>query len=239
MRGNQGRLNALGRVDTWIAERIKPLEWLISDVLAYFPVFVADIGDGLYVDVWDFDPATPAELYIQAAAPGDHRYTPVYGGGYERCAPISWSSRSRANVITVRGHLAASGGYFTTQLWSGDPTDAGTFFPAVTSPAVTTRNHPYLAQSFALFGRNELDVQVPTVSDPPTLDRIAHYLTVREALPAAEVGYIIPWRKRNMRPGMRVSVTDDGLGLDGAPGVVSGYRYTDGQLQVRVSLLPR
>lgn len=224
--GAQDRLNQLGRIDTYLAERVKPLDWLLNDVLAYFPVFVTDAGDGIYVDVWDYRSDSRAEAYIDTSQ-----------GGCERVAPISWTSRSNANVITVRGHLASSGALFTTQTWSGDPTDADATAPVLISPAVTTRRHPLLSRSFTRFGRNELDVQVPTVQDPDTLDKIAEYLVHREALPTAEVGYILPWRRFSPRLGMRVAVTDDGLGLTEAPGVLTGYKYVQNTLQVRVVLL--
>lgn len=224
--GNQSKLNALGRVDTYLAERVKPLDWLISDVLAYFPVFVADVGDGLYVDSWDYRPNVQPELYVDTTQ-----------GGCERVAPISWTARSNANVITVRGHLVSSGGLFTTQTWSGDPADI--LANATTQSDRITRSHPFLSRSFTKFGRNELDVQVPTVQDPDTLDKIAEYFVHREALPTAEVGYVVPWRRTYPRPGMRVAVTDDDLGLSEAPGVLTGYKYEDGVLLIRVSLLAR
>ena len=221
---NQDKLNALGRVDTWIASRIKPLDWLISDVLAYFPVFVADMGDGLYVDVWDYDPDSQPELYIDTSI-----------GGFERCAPVSWSSDSRASHLSVSGGLLASGGYNTTILASGDLLDQSLSNVVVNR---VVRNDYLLGKSLSIFGKNEIEIQVPTVSDQVTLDRILTYHINKCALPTASVGYIIPWRKTSVRPGMRVQVNDTAAGLMDAKGVISGFRYTAGTLQVKVSLLP-
>ena len=224
---NQDKLNALGRVDTWIANRVKPLEWLLNDVLAYFPVFVADMGDGLYVDVWDYDPDSPPELYIDTSI-----------GGFERCAPVSWSSQTPASKITVRGHIAASGSYFTTVEYSGNPDDSAFDATYLVSGLNVIRRNELLSRSFQLFGENEIEIQVPTVQEPATLDRIADFNVQKYALPTASVGYIIPWRKTSVRPGMRVLVNDTGAGLTSAKGVISGFRYTAGTLQVKVSLLP-
>lgn len=223
---NQDRLNKLGRIDTWISQRIKPLDWLVSDVLPYFPVFVADLGEGIFVDIWDYDPATPAELYIDTSI-----------AGYERCAPVAWTSQTIANVISVDGALAASGDYFTSIVYSGDDEDLADN-ATLGSANRAVRSNPILRHSFHLFDRNELAVQVPTVYDSATLDRIGDFLSYKYALPTASVGYIIPWRKTSPRPGMRVEVTDPVAGFTNAKGVISGFRYLDGTLQVNVSMLP-
>lgn len=225
--GNQDKLNALGRVDTWIAARIKPLDWLISDVLAYFPVFVADMGDGLYVDVWDYSPDALTELYIDTRI-----------GGFERCSPVAWSSQAVASKITVRGHICSNGSYYTTVVGSGNPDDVAEPDVDLVSGTGVTRSSELLRRGYELFGENEIEVPVPTVQEPATLDRILDFHISKHALPTSSVGYIIPWRKTSVRPGMRVLVNDPEAGYTDAKGVVSGFRYTRGTLQVKVSMLP-
>ena len=227
--GNRSKLNRLGRVDTWIATRIRPLEWLISDVLAYFPVFIADVGDGIYVDVWNYN-ASPdhAELTIDTSLPG-----------FERVAPVSWSSSQIYNDITVSAGLsAASGAYTMSVRWSGSR-DSDPSMTTLALDDAAIRSSLRLQQSYALFDINETSVDVPVVSHAATIDSIGNYYAYKYALPSAEVGYIIPWRKTVPRPGMVVNVNDPDAGLNGAVGLLSGYRYVNGTLQVRISILTR
>ena len=228
--GNRDKLNRLGRVDTWLATRIRPLDWLVNDVLAYFPVFVSDLGDGLYVDAWEFDAsAEQVEMVINTEIPG-----------YERISPVSWSSSQVYNDITVKGGLsAASGEYIAQKRWSGDPAVLGESQQTLAFDGRAIRAHKLLTQSWELFDTNEVEVAIPTVTDSETLDKLGNYYVYKYALPRQEVGYSVPWRKVIPRPGMVVSVNDPDAGLNGAVGLLSGYRYVGGALQVRVAILTR
>jgi len=228
--GNRDKLNRLGRVDTWLATRIRPLDWLVNDVLAYFPVFVSDLGDGLYVDAWEFDAsAEQVEMVINTEVPC-----------YERISPVSWASSQVYNDITVKGGLsAASGEYIAQKRWSGDPAVLGESQQTLAFDGRAIRAHKLLTQSWELFDTNEVEVAIPTVTDSETLDKLGNYYVYKYALPRQEVGYSVPWRKVIPRPGMVVSVNDPDAGLNGAVGLLSGYRYVGGALQVRVAILTR
>ena len=228
--GNRDKLNRLGRVDTWLATRIRPLEWLVNDVLAYFPVFVSDLGDGLYVDAWEFDAsAEQVEMIINTDVPG-----------YERISPVSWSSSQVYNDITIKGGLsAASGEYIAQKRWSGDPAVLGESQQTLAFDGRAIRAHKLLTQSWEMFDTNEVVVALPTVTDSETLDKLGNYYVYKYALPRQEVGYSVPWRKVVPRPGMVVSVNDPDAGLNGAVGLVSGFRYASGTLQLRVAILTR
>lgn len=219
--GLRGALNLLGRVDTWISERVSPLDWLVSEVLAHFPVYIADSGRGLYVGIWRYD-AQPSDAVdvIDVSAPG-----------YARISPVAWTSGDVANEITIGGqYSAASGGLCKAILWSGDP--------AVYGADTSVRTHPLLQRSWSLFGRRELTVEAATIQDTATLDRIGAWAAARYALPRAEVGYRVPWRKVALDLGDVVLVRDPGAGLSERLGLVTGRRYS-GEQQVRVSILPR
>lgn len=225
------KLNLLGRIDTWISERVSPYEWLKGEVLAHFPCYVADSGKGVYVGIWPFD-AEPAlvEFVINTSLPG-----------FERISPMVWSQPSLGNHITIESqYSAATSKYMRYRQITGNPDAIEESWPgAATSTADTTLvRHPALEESFRMFGLAELDISVPTVSDPATLGRIAQYRANRHALPTAEVGYLIPWRRGIPALGGVVSVTDALLGLDGTLGVLTGIRLKDGQCEARVSLLP-
>ena len=228
--GNRDKLNRLGRVDTWLATRIRPLDWLINDVLTYFPVFVSDVGDGLYVDAWDYDAsASQVELVINTDIPG-----------FERISPVSWSSSQVYNDITIKGGpSAASGEYIAQKRWSGDPEVLGESQQTLAFDGRAIRAHKLLTQSWEMFDTNEVEVAIPTVVDSETLDKLGNYYVYKYALPRQEVGYSVPWRKVIPRPGMVVSVNDPDAGLNGAVGLLSGYRYVGGALQVRVAILTR
>lgn len=212
-------LNALGRVDTYIAERVKVLDWLLSDILAYFPIFTNDAGDGLYVDVWRYDATDEdVEVVIDVDVPGYERRSAV---GYEEGTPVS--------VITVNGHQSLlNDAFLETVNLSGDPIDA-----ADTSYASDSR----LAKSFQLFDLNELSIDVPTVQDRATLAKLATYYAYKYALPRAVVAYAVPWRKVNPRIGMVASINDSAAGLSGSRGIVRGFEYVDGELVLSISLV--
>ena len=220
--GLRGALNSLGRVDTWINERVSPLDWLTNEVLAHFPVYVTDSGRGLYVGIWRYD-AQPSDsvAVIDVTAPG-----------FARIAPVAWTSGEIANEIAISGqHSAASGGLCKSILWSGDP--------AVYEADPTVRTHPLLQRSWSLFGRRDRVVEAPTIQDTATLDRIGAWSAVRFALPRAEVGYRVPWRRVALEPGSVVTLLDPGAGLRDRLGLVTGRRYVSGEYQARVSVLPR
>lgn len=217
--GNVEALNDLGRVDTVITERIHPLDWLISDVLAFFPVFVNDAGDGLYVDVWRYDfGASEADLVIDVSRPG-----------FERRSAVAFSSADNYSAISVNGLEAANGSYLLNTTLTGDPDEIET----------GAASHPLLQRSFSLYGSQELDLEVRAVQDAATLARLAAFYAYKYALPRATVGYAVPWRNVAPRIGMAALVTDTAAGLDAARGIVSGYRYADGELVISLSLLPR
>lgn len=217
--GNVDALNALGRVDTVIVDRIHALDWLVSEVLAFFPVFINDAGDGLYIDVWRYDfGSTEADIVIDASIPG-----------YERRSAVSFSSADTYSVISVNGLEAANGAYLLNATISGDPEDIENGTPS----------HTLLQRSFNLYGAQELDLNVKVVQDQATLSRLAAFYAYKYALPRATVGYAVPWRKVTPRIGMAALVTDEAAGLTAARGIVSGYRYADGELVLSLSLLPR
>lgn len=218
--GAREALNALGRIDTFIDERISPLEWLTGQVLAYFPVFVADAGSGIYAGVWRYD-AQPSDaiLTIDTSLPG-----------YERTSAVSWGSADVANEISLEGGFSvASSGHLISRRWSGSPD----------LQDEEHRGHPLLSRSRALFGARELTASIPVVEDPATLDRIGAYLAYRHAMPRAEVGYRIPWRKAAVELGAVVAVEDGDVGLAGRLGIITGRRYSAGALEIRVNLLPQ
>ena len=225
------RLNLLGRVDTWISERIRPYEWLKNEVLAHFPCFIADSGKGVYVGVWPFNATMDqVELTIDTGLPG-----------FERVSPVAWSLPELGNHITVASQLsAATGKYMRYRQITGDPEAIEEAWPgAATSTADTTLvRHRLLEESFRTFGLTELDIEVPTVSDPATLGVIAQYRAVRHALPSAEVGYAIPWRKGIPELGVVVKVIDTDVGFDSNLGVLTGVRLSGGRCEARVALLP-
>lgn len=225
------RLNLLGRIDTWFSERISPYEWLKNEVLAHFPCFIADSGAGIYVGVWPFNATMDqVEMTIDTSLPG-----------FERVSPVAWTSPELGNHITVASQLsAATGKYMRYRQITGDPEAIEEAFPgAATSTADTTLvRHHLLEESFRTFGLAELDVEVPTVSDPATLGMIAQYRAVRHALPAAEVGYTVPWRKGVPELGTVVKVIDTDVGFDSDLGVLTGARLSGGRCEVRVSMLP-
>lgn len=217
--GNVEALNAMGRVDVAITDRIHPLDWLVSEVLAYFPVFVNDAGNGLYVDVWRYDfGASEADIVIDVAHPG-----------YERRSAVAFSSSDNYSTISVNGLEAANGAYLLNTTLTGAPEEI----------AAGVASHPLLQRSFNLYGHQELDLSVRVVQDGATLARLASFYAYKYALPRAIVGYSIPWRKVAPRIGMTAIVTDPAAGLSAARGIVSGYRYADGELVISLSLLPR
>lgn len=226
----RARLNALGRIDTWISERVSPYEWLKNEVLAHFPVFVSDAGAGVYVDLWPFD-GTDAQsvLTIDTSLPG-----------YERIAPVAWDQPELANSITLACQFSAAAGSCQRYVvMSGDPdAEVGVEGAATSEADSPLLRHPLLDASFQDFGLAELEVEIQTVSDRATIFRIAQYMAFKHALPRAEVGYAIPWRKGIPELGRRVVINDAPVGLSDAAGVLTGIRFANGRCEARVSLLP-
>jgi len=224
------RLNRIGRIDTWISERVRPYEWLKNEVLAHFPVYISDAGDGVYVDVWPFD-GTDAHsvLEIDTSLPG-----------FERITPVSWDQPELANSISIAHQYSdAVGSCLRYVVMSGDPdATVGIEGAATSSSDSPLLRHPLLDASYQDFGLAELEVEIPTVSDRATIYRIAQFMAFKYALPRAEVGYSIPWRKGIPELGRRVVVNDAPVGLTDAAGVLTGVRMTNGRCEVRVSLLP-
>lgn len=215
--GNVDALNALGRIDTVILERVHLLDWLI-DILKFFPVFIDDAGDGLYVDLWRYDfTDSDVELDIDVASPG-----------YERRSAISYAASDTYSSISVNGLQTANGKYLLNVTLSGISAD-------IEAGALS---HPLLQESYRLFGVNELDLEVPCVQDAATVARLAQFYAYKYALPRGSVGYAVPWRKVTPRVGMAARINDPAAGLENRRGIVSGYRYVDGELQVSISLLP-
>ena len=217
--GNVDALNALGRVDTYLIERVSMLDWLISDVLSYFPVFVDDAGDGLYVGVWSYADADDSELLIDTGLEGYYRRSAV---GYEDVAPVS--------RLSVNGLLSQlNGAHLESIEMSGNPDDSETDGFV---------RHPLLIDSFRLFNESELSIDVDVVQDPATLARLADFYAYKYALPRAVVSYSIPWRTIMPRIGMSCKVNDPPSGLSSKRAVVRGFEYANGELTLSVSINP-
>lgn len=230
--GAREDLNALGRADTWIVERVRPLDWLVSEVLPYFPVFLSDAGDGLYVERWRYD-ATPsdAEVVIDTSVPG-----------YERITPVSWEQTGPVvNDITVRGCLAAKTGKYVYGLRaSGDPDAEPVSNEALyVSGLDTVRTSALLRRSRQLFGAGALEVEAATLQDRATMDRYLTLVAAKSALPRQRVGYAVPWRKHLPRVGMVALLRDASAGLSERVGIVDGYAWRDGRLELSACVLPR
>lgn len=229
--GSRETLNALGRVDTWITERVRPSEWLVSEVIPYFPVFLNDAGDGLYVERWHYD-AVPAdaEIVIDTAIPG-----------YERITPVSWEQTGPVvNDVTVRGCLAAKTGKYVYGLrLSGDPDAEPVSNEALYVSGVdTVRTSALARRSRQIFGPGSAEVEAPTLQDRATMDRYLTYVTAKSALPRQRVGYAVPWRKHAPRVGMVALLRDPSSGLSERVAIVDGYAWANNRLELSVSVLP-
>lgn len=231
VRGARQELNALGRVDTWITERVRPSEWLASEVIPYFPVFMSDAGDGLYVERWRYD-ATPsdAELVIDTSVPG-----------YERVTPVSWEqSGPVVNDVTVRGCLAAKTGKYVYGLrLSGDPgAEAVSNEALYVNGLDAVRTSALARRSRQVFGPGAAEFEAPTLQDRSTMDRFLTYVTTRSAIPRQRVGYAVPWRKHVPRVGMVALLRDPSSGLSERVAIVDGYAWANNRLELSVSVLP-
>ncbi len=230
--GAQDELNALGRVDTWITERVRPVEWLASEVLPYFPVFLNDAGNGLYVDRWRYDATvSDAELVINTSLPG-----------YERITPVSWEQTGPVvNDISVRGCLAAKTGKYNYGLrMSGDPDAEPISNEALYVNGLdTVRTSALVRRSRQLFGAGALEVEAPTLQDRATMDQFLLFCAAKNALPQQRAGYAVPWRKHAPRVGMVAALWDVSAGLESRAGIVDGYAWANNRLELSVCVLPR
>lgn len=220
-RAAKARLNQLGRLDFAQSDPVTPIDWIRDTLGALFPIYVADEGEGIYIDVWRYQARQDeAVIEIDTSKPGI------------RCiAPISISG-DIVNDVTVEGAYSSTlGRYLTSVRWSGSQ--------AVITSEENVRTSPVLRRSDIIHRNRSISVQTNLVWDSATLDTIGHWLSHKGALQQKEVGYAIPWKDYNLHCGDIVRINDTARGFADTLAIISGAQYTKGELQIRLSVLPR
>lgn len=208
------------KIDTYISEQVGVWEWLTSDVLPFFPVFVGRTGRGLYLGEWRYAArAAEAALTIEMGRTG-HRIATV-------------AELDRGDVyteVTARFGFEARAG---TAIRSSTFTGAA----AVGLAQLGQGRHPALERAWGDRGRRSTVIDLPVVWDRATGWEVAEYLVARYAQPLVEVWARLPWQRISTRPGAIARVIDDEAGLD-AVGTVTARKPGPGCIDVRVLLNP-
>ena len=215
----RGSLNRF-KLDTYIAEQVGVWEWLTSDVLPFFPVYLGRSGRGVYVGEWRYK-ARASEAVM----------TLEMGRNAHRIAATATLERGDVYTeLTTRFGIDAR---------AGRATRASTFTGAAALGLAETGQgrHPLLERAWGDLGRRSTTVDIPVVWDAATGWEVSEYLVARYAQPLVETWARLPWQRLTLRPGQVVRVVDDEAGLD-AVGTLTARKPGPGCVDVRVLFNP-
>jgi len=197
-RAARHRLNAY-KIDAYIGAgpsgRVSPWEWIVAHLLPILPVVVRTSPEGLYLAVWD--PSQPAE---QARASLEA------GRNCERLGPVSVIGTDDVLndwTLEYAPRAESDKGSATLRL-TGDPKTLRSFPDAI--------QHPACAESVRRYGRRSEQLSTAVIYDAPTAGRILLQRAAVQALPPAEVAYLLLEHVPQLEVGDAVTVTDSDLG---------------------------